>query len=89
MPRIRQNEKIYRERDFLAELESRKVMNGIRTDRELARILAISPPVLCKRKKDLDSMTVAELRDLVVKMGMSAGPVMALIGLKPGKDSAR
>lgn len=86
MPRIRQNEKIYREKDFLAELEKQKVLKGIRTDRELARLLGVSAPALCRRKQDLDSMTVADLRNFVVKLGMPAGTVMALVGLKPKKE---
>lgn len=65
MPRIRQYAQKYADEDFWREIQSRKALVGISTDKELAEAMGLSASSFCKRKKDAAGLTVSDLRRFV------------------------
>lgn len=82
MPRIRQKAAEYRRADFLKAVEKQKIERGIRTDRELADRMGMTPRVLCSRKKDFDNMSVGEFRILIATLDMTPAMVLPFLGVK-------
>ncbi len=82
MPRIKQKAAQYRTEDFQKAIEVRKAELGIRTDRELAEMLAVTGSALSRHKREPDKMTVGQLRELIGALRMEPGPVLDLLGVK-------
>lgn len=61
MPRIRQNAQRYADTDFWREIQSRKALTGIKTDKELAGSIGLSASSFCKRKQSTEDLTVASI----------------------------
>ena len=80
MPRIRQYAQRYADEDFVKEILRQKIECGIKSDAELARSTGISPATLCKRKKEPDTSTVAELRELVRELNPDANVLLKFLG---------
>lgn len=76
MPRIRQYADKYAEADFWKEVQIRKVMVGINTDKDLSQAIGLWPSGYSKRKKDVNIFTLAEFR-LLIKT-LKPGPMVVL-----------
>lgn len=80
MPRIRQNAQRYADTDFWREIQSRKALTGIKTDKELAGSIGLSASSFCKRKQSTEDLTVATLRQMVRVLTPNPVVVLKLLG---------
>lgn len=88
MPRIRQNVQKYVNEDFWREIQSRKALAGIKTDRDLAKSIGISPSGLSKRKQNVGCMTITDLQRFVKAVKPSPVVVLKMLGYS-AKDIQR
>lgn len=88
MPRIRQNVQKYVNEDFWREIQSRKALAGIKTDRDLAESIGISPSGLSKRKQNVGGMTITDLQRFVKALKPSPVVVLKMLGYS-AKDIPR
>lgn len=88
MPRIRQNAQRYADEDFWREIQSRKALAGIKTDKDLAESIGISPSGLSKRKQNVGGMTITDLQRFVKALKPSPVVVLKMLGYS-AKDIPR
>lgn len=88
MPRIRQNVQKYVNEDFWREIQSRKALAGIKTDKDLAESIGISPSGLSKRKQNVGGMTITDLQRFVKALKPSPVVVLKMLGYS-AKDIPR
>ena len=80
MPRIRQKEQQYAFDDFRKEVRTRQGMYDLMSQQALADASGIPRPTLRKRLLEPETMSVEELRKLVVTIWPDPGAVLRLLG---------
>lgn len=71
--------------DFLRELRGKAAEMRL-NDRLLAEAADISPSTFCRRKKDPDGLTVAQLRRIITVLEPDKDVVLALIGYREARE---
>lgn len=80
MPRIRQYAVKYADADFLKEIQHQKIEKGVRSDRELSERIGLNKSSFCKRKQQVETFTVRELREIVKVLRPSPAVLLGLLG---------
>ncbi len=80
MPRIRQYAQKYANEDFWREIQSRKALMGIRTDKALAEALGLSSQGFSRRKQNVDVLSLTDLRNLVKVLHPDPVLMLKLLG---------
>lgn len=80
MPRLKQLEDTYAERDFVAELNAQSARFGLKTNEEIGKVLKVSAPTVGNYRNDPSKIKVETLQRAVKDLKLDMGVVVRYLG---------